>query len=287
MLLIVIIAFFAFANTFISYLQDNSNKKVNIVKIWNNGDYEKVLTLSEKALEKNPMDSEALAFAGLSSYNKAFYSIEYELKHSYLEQSIFYLRRRLIDTSNNQFNAEIYYTLGKAYYSKGKEYANLSLKYLNLAKSLGYSSVIMSQYFGLVNIELGNIEEGVNNFLEADGEKRSDEFYLSLAKAFANVNQFAKSEKYYTRVIKDGKNDDMVDEAVFNLGMLYLDFKNYDKARDMFAKFLEKYPKHSMAHFNLGEVFYFSGNLIEAKKEWQTASGLDPSNDDAIARLRD
>lgn len=70
--------------------------------------------------------------------------------------------------------------------------------------------------------------------------------------------------------------------AVFsNLGNLYQQQKQYERAKAMFSKSLELRPGYAPAFNNLGLVFVAEGRLEEAKHCFDQAFQSDPSMDAA------
>lgn len=70
--------------------------------------------------------------------------------------------------------------------------------------------------------------------------------------------------------------------AIFsNLGILYRQLKQYDRAKAMFGKSLELQPGYAPAFNNLGLVFVAEGRLEEAKYCFDQALASDPLLDAA------
>ena len=45
----------------------------NVSELWNAGQYEDVIVESQKKLDKNPLDAEALVYFGFAQFHRAFY----------------------------------------------------------------------------------------------------------------------------------------------------------------------------------------------------------------------
>lgn len=64
-------------------------------------------------------------------------------------------------------------------------------------------------------------------------------------------------------------------EVLNNLGVLYLEEKQYAKARDLFQQVVEKSPGYARCHLNLAGALWGLGNRDEAIQEARTAVELD------------
>ena len=58
------------------------------------------------------------------------------------------------------------------------------------------------------------------------------------------------------------------------LGIAYLNSKNYSEASSQFRKAIAKDDNFAAAHFNLGKSEYLNGNLGETKKQYQKLKEL-------------
>jgi tetratricopeptide (TPR) repeat protein len=281
---VMLVVIIRFTWIFVQYLQKNSSEKVNIVVLWNNGDYPRVLTLSENTLQKNPMDDVSLVFAGFASYYMAVYSSEIEERFGYLERAVFYLRRYL-NTGGKKYRAEANYILAKAYYSKGAAYANLVIEYLDKATALGYANNDMNEYYGLAYSQLGNDSKGIEYLLKMQDGQRNSAFYFNLAESYAAAGRAAQSERYYKKVIEEGRDDNLRDKSRFRLAVLYLNLKRYDEAQALLEEFLAKYPNSADAYHYIGDVYAATKDDRRARQAWQQAVRLDHSKQDVLARL--
>lgn len=70
-------------------------------------------------------------------------------------------------------------------------------------------------------------------------------------------------------------------EAVNNLGYLFKVAGKYDQAIKLFLKALALKPKYISAFNNLGETYFLNGDQANAKRVFDTVTGLDPGNETA------
>ncbi len=264
-------------------LLSNHQEKVDLVAVMNSGDYLRVLALSEVQLKENPLDSEALAFAGFASYYLGIYSAIPNEKSSYLNQAVYYLRTSLNVDDQGTYSTEALYILGKAYHLLGDSYANLVVSSLSQALSRGYRGPEINEYLGMAYIRLGEYNKGIDYFLAAMSGERNSTFYYTLGQAYGLGGEWAKAEEYYQLVLDQGADDNLKDQAQLALAELYYESGRLDEARELFLTMLTKYPNNGHAHFILGKVYYAEKKLSLATTQWQRALRLNPQNSEAFA----
>ena len=83
-------------------------------------------------------------------------------------------------------------------------------------------------------------------------------------------NEAAES---YRRAIEDG---DCVADAYCNLGVMESTRGNTAKAFDCFTKSLEDDPRHYESHYNLGNLYFDTGDLRLARVHYEMAAEVEP-----------
>lgn len=83
----------------------------------------------------------------------------------------------------------------------------------------------------------------------------------------------ATAEKYYLLAIE---NEESVEDAFCNLGILKSSQGDLTKAIDYLTKCLKKNPRHFEAHYNLGNVYSDLGNLDLAKVHYELSAEIEP-----------
>jgi len=96
---------------------------------------------------------------------------------------------------------------------------------------------------------------------------------VELGRAFAIRGDFAKAESELKRAIELDPRDE---SAPYLLGLMYLDEKRPQEARDVFTRMLAQNPKSAEAHFGLGMILADQGACPDAVKEYETAAKMDP-----------
>ena len=140
--------------------------KTRILELWASRDYDAVLAATDHSLAIDPLDSFHLAFKGFALFYSAVAEPDTDLRIRLIDDSIFALRRSLID-GPQPLDAEAFYVLGKAYYHKGFDYLDASLEKLEEAMNSGSAATDIWEYMALASYQAGLIERSVDYFSEA------------------------------------------------------------------------------------------------------------------------
>jgi len=113
-------------------------------------------------------------------------------------------------------------------------------------------------------------------------ERSADDWFALALEYEADPETFAEAAHAYERVLAA---DPRRTEALINLGTLYYEQANLDKAADCFRRAVELEPGNALAHFNLGSLLDEAGQLGPARDHLQIAVRLDPHHADAHYNL--
>ena len=83
-----------------------------------------------------------------------------------------------------------------------------------------------------------------------------------------------RAEESYRNAISEG---DCVADAYCNLGILESKGGRTGKAFDCFTKSLQHGPRHFESHYNLGNLYFDSGDLRLARMHYEMASEVEPT----------
>ena len=81
------------------------------------------------------------------------------------------------------------------------------------------------------------------------GEKQTEKDFLDLAYQYMEQQNWEKAEENFIKISDDYPNGMHTSKAIFMVGYInanHLD--NYDKAREFYTTFLEKFPDHELAN---------------------------------------
>lgn len=83
----------------------------------------------------------------------------------------------------------------------------------------------------------------------------------------------SKAEEFYRKAIEEG---DCVADAYCNLGILESQKQNSAKAFGCFTTALKHNPRHSEAHYNLGNLYFDANDFRLAQLHYEMAGEIDP-----------
>ena len=111
-----------------------------------------------------------------------------------------------------------------------------------------------------------------------------------LAAAHFNVALLYKKNLQYPDAMAAYENAvrlevEQVEEVYSNMGVLYSEMREPDKARDMYNRALDVDPAYVPALFNLAGLFEETGEKQEATELYQRILSIDPKHWDSLARL--
>lgn len=85
--------------------------------------------------------------------------------------------------------------------------------------------------------------------------------------------------------IKENPNAGDIADAYFNLGNLYYEAGEYEKAIGPLQKAVAQKPDDSDAHYTLGNAYYKLKRYAEAAKEFESMTRIEPKNDTVFYNL--
>ena len=270
-----------------SGLDDNLTTKINSVDIsliWESGDYDRIIELTEEELEENPLDSVALIYCGFSYFYKGVSQVSNEKTIPLLNRSIFLLRKVLI-RDNVPMKSRINYILGKAYLHKNYYYADLAVEHLKESISEGYINADSYEYLGQAYSLLGDFDKSIEYYLKALEENSTDMLYLKISEDYIKNRMYDESEKYLKLMIESTRDELLKKKGLFQLANLYYDMKNYSRAEIVLLELIDLEKGNENYHFLLGEIYFFLDNIPKARSEWFKTTRINPKHVGALRRL--
>lgn len=263
-----------------------TNKK--IVDAWNQYDYQKVNELTAVLLEENPFNNFALVYHGFSSFYVALSQLDTLSTQNYLDDAINSLRIALY-SSKSKLRGQIAYVLGKAYFYKNTitsyYYSDLAIKYLEEAKNSGYKPDDLYEYLGLSYAALDMTMESIAAFTEALIVRESYSLLLSIGEQYYKAGQENVAKQYLYRIVNDCEDDNLVNKSLNLLGLIYIDEKDYGKARESFDNILKKNQNSADAFYGIGVIYEKQGDLVKARSEWRKALKIHVNHPGALAKM--
>ncbi|MDR1655109.1 MAG: tetratricopeptide repeat protein [Treponema sp.] len=235
----------------IAYRSRLSNERKSYLELWQEGSYQETYERSLSALEKKPLDYFLLTLHGFSAFQIGISQINNFDTLNYIDECIWSLRKALL-VDKEDTDSRIYYVLGKAYYCKGASFADLSVSYLEKAREAGIEASDIHEYLGMAYASIRDYHSSVASFSQAlDTQQPSDTLLISIANSYIAMGEMESARAYLARCIDISRDSKITAEAHFLLGLLYSE----------------------------------KGDTTRARAEWRRAVMVDPSHNNAKARL--
>jgi len=284
--LLVIIATIIVSTFLIFHVKKGvNNEKNELLRIWNDGNYEKAYEMSKNALSEKPVDYFFLTMHGFSAYQMGISQINSQNTLIYIDESIFSLRKALLhkEASND---GRVFYVLGKAYGYKGAEYSDLAIKYLEIASRI-YDAKDIPEYLGLAYAASGDYRNSVASFSLAFNSDKppSDNLLLSIARSYIAMEEYSMASVYLKRCIEMSPDSKAVVVAHFLLAEVLKLTGDYESAEKQYLNILNESGENAEVHYQLGELYSLKGDTTRARAEWRLAYRQDPSHAKTRARL--
>ena len=122
-------------------------------------------------------------------------------------------------------------------------------------------------------------------YFEQAEKTRNDVKILSYNEAYSwtMLNQDQRAIEKYLYAIHI---DPLFFEAHFNLGLIYMNHKDYDKAVESFTEALRLDPSYVGAHLNLASIYIAEGKRELAREHLSSALRFSPGNPQAISMVQ-
>jgi tetratricopeptide (TPR) repeat protein len=265
----------------------------DLARFWKEGSYREAFDLSEKELEKKPMDFFLLMVHGFSSYQLSLAQINNFDMLSYIDRAIWALRKAQL-THQGENDPRIKYVLGQAYYYKGPSFADLCIKYLEEALAASYDAEDIPQFLGLAYASVQDYRSSVEAFskaLIADEEAGgpSDLLLLAIARSYLELDEPETAKPYIIRAIEVSRDFLTISTARLMLANILTGSGDFSGAEAQITAVITEGGNSAEAHFELGELYNAEDNpgrdYYKARAEWRKATVLDPNFAPARARL--
>jgi tetratricopeptide (TPR) repeat protein len=272
------------------------NEKQELAQLWESGIYDKAFVLSGEMLVSRPMDHFLLTVRGFSAYQLAISQINHYDTQTYIDASIWALRRALLVKET----PEVHYVLGKAYFYKGFGYADLAVHFLEVASQAGYDATDIPEYLGLAYAAIHDYRNSVAAFtlalkpLHNGGDFAGDNFtyppdllFLAIARSYLALGELESAQAYLMRCIETSRDAKRVIAARMLVGDILRKSGDLKGAEAQFLAVTLEGGENSIvaeAHYQLGEIYYAS-DITKARAEWRKSIRIDPAHRQARMRL--
>jgi len=273
-----------------SELFDKRNKAVqstvSIMDLWEKGQYAEVNSLAEAKLLNNPMDRDALLFAGYARFYLAISRLSAEERNLDLDYSIKHMRL-LLARGGNPHPERVHYLLGKAYLLKGTYWADQAINYLRLSLDAGYLADDSYEFIGKSYSQLGDPEQALLWYRKAAETHSTDRLLLTLGEEAFKLGLYDAAAAYYHKSITETRDESLKKRGLSQLGQLYYDVGNYSMARGVLESLVSMETDNQNYQFLLGETYHELGLEREARIAWHAVTRINPEHVGALHRLYD
>jgi tetratricopeptide (TPR) repeat protein len=235
-------------------------------------------------LKEKPLDSFLLTIHGFSSYQLAVAQINSYDMLSYIDESIWSLRKALLFRENST-DGRIFYVLGKAYFYKGHGYADLAVNYLEKARAAMYMAADIPEYLGLAYASIKDFRKSVSAFTLALTGEPSDVLLLSIARSYLALQEDESAKAYLVRSLEISKDSKTIAASRLLLGTILAKEGDVSGAEKEFLKVIEESGENADARYQLGELYALGGDPTRARAEWRRALRINPTHGPARSRL--
>ncbi|MBU1078713.1 MAG: tetratricopeptide repeat protein [Spirochaetes bacterium] len=268
--------------------QDRIKKKVILSKI--NQSLNKLIKD-----EDNIEDGTLSYLAGSVNYRKGLLEYNKDLRNMYLDKAIYYFRMALALLKKKEHIGRLHYELGKCYFYKGEYYYYESLMELQQAQKKGYRNKNIEKIIAVIKLkkdDVPNINDLIMQFKDSKEGEVESFFYDALT--YKNNKDYKKATENFLKVedffLKKGvetvEKRYIIFKALFNLGWLYYNDKEYTSSEEYYKKSLEYEEKNADVYYWLGKVYLAKKNKKEAKNMFQEALKYKPDHQFAKIKLK-
>jgi tetratricopeptide (TPR) repeat protein len=262
------------------------NERRELLRVWNEGNFEQAYEISKNALLENPVDYFLLTIKGFSAYQMGISQINNQSMLMFINECIFSLRKAIMQREAAR-DGRLFYVLGKAYGYKGAEYADLAVKYLEMAYKLGFDAPDIPEFLGLAYAAYGDYRNSVIAFTKAfiPGVPASDNLLLSVARSYIAMEEYNMALGYLYRCIDTSADSRSVITARLLLAEIHKIMGDFENAEMQYTRILADSGENAEVRFQLGELYNLKGDTTRARAEWRMAYRQDPSHSRARVRL--
>jgi len=258
-----------------------------LLRLWNESDYEAVRATAESILAEHALDGKALTFGGFAEFYTGVELVEQEARRERLDRSIELLRKAL-HVPRAPLEAERDYVLAKAYFHKGAEYMDLSVYYMERSLERGYDASDSHTYLGLGYARLGLFEQSVDWFERAMERANAEDINairMEAARSLVELEDYASARSVLEAAVATLEDEFLVLMARNELASVLILDEQYETAESVLEATIERFPESADAYYYLGIVYDQTDRDVQARGLWRTAREIDPNHTEALQLL--
>ncbi len=109
------------------------------------------------------------------------------------------------------------------------------------------------------------------------------DIYYKLGVYYTNIDDINRALESYTKALQINPHDP---ESLFNLGYLYVEIREYQEAKEYFSRAILAKQRNYKAYYGRGYTFEVTGDVINARKDYQKALEILPIYEPAKKGLK-
>jgi tetratricopeptide (TPR) repeat protein len=262
---------------------DDDNSRV--AAAWESGQYAEAASLSDDMLRESPLDSMLLLYNGFSNFYQGITLVNHDERQAHLNRAMFSLRK-LLYAPPSGYEEEIWYILGKTYFHKGSYFYDNAAKYFEQCLTAGYEAEDILEFLGVIYLELGDIEKGIDYLLQAIEKNPKEILFFTAAEAFEMQEDYQQALDYF--VTSQNLTDDsfLIQQANIGRGRVLFVLGRLDEAKAILEQVIAENSQSAEAYFYLGEIYSAQGDQVKARANWREAYNQDRTFTPALERLQ-
>ena len=277
--------YFAGRFDFIGLTLNGISHELEYQKKWEQKDYATLVTLADEAIVNNPMDGNALLYAGIGNFYLSDASLSFGEQQRYLEQAIVNLRRALLLEHTPQIDV-VNYTLGRAYFHRGLFYYELAIEYMLEAINAGFIDDQAYQYLGAAYAKTGDLRNSIFYLESALATFSTSDIKLALLELYILNMQHADAQKIINGLRQETLDNRTEQQLTLLRAQLLMEEQSFVEAEQLLEAFIAEYSTNVEAYFLLGTLYERQDKLERARYQWRRVVRLDPNHAAALVKLQ-
>lgn len=259
----------------------------DLLRLWNESDYDAVLQRARSILADRPLDGEALTFGGFAEFYTGIEFVDQSIRRERLARSIALLRKAL-HVPRAPLAAERDYVLAKAYYHRGDEYVDLAVRYMDRSIEGGYEAPDSRTYLGLGYARLGRFDSSVEWFeraIESAPQEDVNAVRIKASESYVAVGDYESAIRTLRTAVESLDDEFLILMARNELASVLILDEQLTEAENLLRDTIEQFDESADAYYYLGIVHDETDRGVQARAFWRTAIAIDPNHTGALQRL--
>jgi tetratricopeptide (TPR) repeat protein len=252
---------------------------------WDRQDYQQVSVLSDELLLDSPLDSTLLLYNGIAHFYYGITLVNHDERQEQLNAAMFSLRKLLYSPPPG-YREQIWYILGKVYFHKGSYYYDNAVEYFLRCVEGGYQAEDLLEYLGVIYLDLGESQTGIEYILAAIEENPRDILYFTAAEEYEKQGSYELALEYYDTSRRLTSDNFLDQEAKIGRGRVLYATGDFDGSKAILEEVIADNSQAAEAYFFLGEIYAAEGDMVKARANWREAYNQDRSYTPALERLQ-